>query len=96
MNSILQQYQIAITIFKGLYSVSVLNLTIEHYQQLSDLAADVHGTALGQPVASNFFHIHAVSYPINLSSDAIFSKQLAIKFKVPCLTYIPLSYYLPY
>lgn len=74
VNSILQPYQIAITIFRGLYSVSVLNLTIERYQQLSDLAADVRATALGQPVVSNFFHIHAVSYPINLSSNAIFSK----------------------
>lgn len=72
MNRMLQWYQIAIIIFKDSYSVSIINLTVEQYQQLIDLAADVHSIALGQPVISNFFHIPIVAYPKSLSSNAIF------------------------
>lgn len=46
MNKMLTQHQIAVTTFKCLRSVLVLNLIREWYQWFTDPAADVHSTAL--------------------------------------------------
>lgn len=57
MHRMLQQCQIALSIFKCLHLVSVLNVIVKQYQWSTDLVADVYRATLGQSIIYNLFHI---------------------------------------